>query len=407
MIVQCGHCGAPLDVPERAIVTKCRYCGTTNERKKLRTIAEETPRDFAPPKEWRPPPEFPADSNTPLTYKSGGGGKVLAIVGSVFAVVIALNLFVRGGALAIQPQRLARGSIEGTPQQVAKSMGGDAFGTTVGVRLRSDVWERAGFVWGREVSDHPISFSLSPKKQRPDPKAREVLDRHLRGGLDAQGRWSWEGVSLGLDPKTGQITGSVRTEHSPGKPNPLWKRQLVAAWKIALAAVLGGDPDLGQAEARELLGAGYPFADLATIDPTTTVDRAVSVVQAKFPGSPASGPIGVDLYVATDHPFFAYAELRWDNARGAPLSLLHFSASRVYTERREPFVACLTSALGAPDVTETDFLRGKRSYRFKVDRLFLSLHDTTLDVHHDDRGKPMDPASLRRIVTALDGCRGS
>jgi hypothetical protein len=407
MIVQCGHCGAPLDVSQRVHTTKCRYCGQVNERERLRTLAEVTPKDFAPPRVWTPPPEFAADSSTPLKYQSGGGGKVLVAIGLVFAVVIALNLLVRGGAFATSPDTLAKGSIAGTPQQVATSLSGDGFDTNVAVRLRSDEWERVGLVWDRDVPEHPTSFFFAAKHEGPNPRVHDALDKALRGGLDPQGNWSWEGISLGLDPKSGQITASVRREHGASAPNPLWKRQLVAAWKVALGAALGRPSGLAPEEARELLGAGYPFADLATLDPSTTVDRAAGVVQAKFPGSPASGPIGVDLYVATDHPFFQYAEVRWENAQGAPLSLLHFSASRLYTERREPFVACLQASLGEPQVTVTDFLKGKRSYRFEVDRLFLSLHESTLDVVHDDRGKPMDPGAWKRILGALEKCRGS
>ena len=66
MLLECGKCGAPLDVKRWRKVTKCRYCASLNDRTRMTTLAEETPKDFEQPKEWTPRGYDHAESARPL-----------------------------------------------------------------------------------------------------------------------------------------------------------------------------------------------------------------------------------------------------------------------------------------------------------------------------------------------------
>ena len=83
MLIECDHCGAPLDVKEGARTSKCRYCGKTSQIKGLRTVALETPKDWQPPKTWTPPDHMPAP-HAPLAYHAPAAArKVVALTGSL------------------------------------------------------------------------------------------------------------------------------------------------------------------------------------------------------------------------------------------------------------------------------------------------------------------------------------
>jgi hypothetical protein len=105
------------------------------------------------------------------------------------------------------------------------------------------------------------------------------------------------------------------------------------------------------------LGARYPFAQLATIDPATTVDSAARTVQQKFRGAQAGTFISLDVKVAVDHPLLRDVKLSWHNEKGARMSSAHMTAKGGFEGRREAFVACLKGQLAAPEVHERDYLK--------------------------------------------------
>ena len=55
MLLDCEHCGAPLDVKGGAWVVTCAYCQRT-QRVKGKTQAVPTPQDWRAPVQWTPPP---------------------------------------------------------------------------------------------------------------------------------------------------------------------------------------------------------------------------------------------------------------------------------------------------------------------------------------------------------------
>lgn len=85
MLIECHHCGAPLDVKEGQRMAKCRYCDTMSEVRSMRTVAFETPPAWKPPREWRPPENFAADSARVLVYHAASA--VRWVVGMAVTVV--------------------------------------------------------------------------------------------------------------------------------------------------------------------------------------------------------------------------------------------------------------------------------------------------------------------------------
>jgi LSD1 subclass zinc finger protein len=99
MLIECNHCGAPLDVKPNARTTKCTYCDTTTQIKSSRTVAFETPPGWAPPPQWTPPANFAADSAKALAYHATTAVSrivktviLLAILGAVLPMVISVLL---------------------------------------------------------------------------------------------------------------------------------------------------------------------------------------------------------------------------------------------------------------------------------------------------------------------------
>ncbi len=60
MLIECAHCGAPLDVTEGERQTTCAYCGRLQEVRSARTM--EQPQGWKAPQQWTPPAHFPAQS---------------------------------------------------------------------------------------------------------------------------------------------------------------------------------------------------------------------------------------------------------------------------------------------------------------------------------------------------------
>lgn len=68
MLVECSHCGAPLDVRDHSRLVKCSYCDHTNRVRSMHTIAVKAPPDWTPPPQWTPPPSKRRPAPQPLRY---------------------------------------------------------------------------------------------------------------------------------------------------------------------------------------------------------------------------------------------------------------------------------------------------------------------------------------------------
>lgn len=93
MLVECNHCGAPLDVKSGARVVACSYCNRQHKVPRMKTLAPETPTDWKPPPLWTPPPQARARSR-PLRFHP-----VKLVAGVVFTIGRTLMALFAVGAL--------------------------------------------------------------------------------------------------------------------------------------------------------------------------------------------------------------------------------------------------------------------------------------------------------------------
>lgn len=88
MILECSHCGAPLDVGGSSPFTRCNYCGRTSRTRNLKTQQAVTPQGWAPPPQWLPPPQFTIHVVQPLHYRKTSSAVGCIIVASVLIPII-------------------------------------------------------------------------------------------------------------------------------------------------------------------------------------------------------------------------------------------------------------------------------------------------------------------------------
>lgn len=104
MLVECSHCGAPLDVRDGVRFVKCAYCDHTSRLRSMHTIAAEAPPGWKPPQQWTPPPNRPVPVQKVLVYHEtkaprrsllAGVGVLLTVIGALvplaFSVLPALK----------------------------------------------------------------------------------------------------------------------------------------------------------------------------------------------------------------------------------------------------------------------------------------------------------------------------
>lgn len=404
MLVECGHCGAPLAVERKARRTKCRYCGAIDERARLRAIAEETPKDFKPPKVWTPPVHAAADSTKPLPYR-GGTNPVflwgLAVV--IVAAVIGIPMLVESKIWHTRPEALEHATPIGSRKDVAKRLGGKAFETEVDVELNSDRYEKLSIRYPNATDEVPTSLTLEVRRgQKADPAARELLSAQLNGGLDDHDGWDWGGVRLSTG--TGGLYGKVEGTEDPA----LRKRRILAMWSLLMGAAF--DPALTPApeEMREVLGGGYPVSGLLKISPTTTIDHVKAAVLAAFPGALVEAKTQMRVTIPLDHPYLRAVEMEWFVEVGGTLAGANFQAKSSFAAGREPFARCLAQTLGTPHEVIVDPIAGTKSFTFYPGNAWLEV-TSGLSMHAwgvHNVPVTVDVDVWAKIVHALDACRG-
>jgi hypothetical protein len=398
LIVECGHCGAPLDVRENVRVTKCRYCGVTNERQKLRTIAAETPADFKPPPVWHPPPHVAADSSVELKYRKKGNPGCVVVFLLLLIGGIGFGVYKMGKRVAFHPRDLANAKLEGTYKQFcAKQVAASEMENWCIIYLRTGGYDFVNVTWKPEFPDHASGFVVAiDRKNPPRETIKERFASIIPGGLDEHGSWRWPGINVNVGDDS---SFSVTTE--PDKA-PKWKKQVDLLFKIFLYAAfdIGGAPD--KVELKEVLGADYSLKDLLKIDPMTTIDKAEETVRKVFPAAALDmSSSGIEVHVGLDHPLLSQVELKWNNRKDAKLDGVSFRATKAYQAKRKDLVTCLTKKMGInPVVNETDYLKKKENYHFVIGKMYLYLPET-----YAYTGSDHDPASWKTMINGLDACR--
>ncbi len=408
MIVECGHCGAPLDINETATIFKCKYCNAANERARVRTVAERTPKGFTPPKKWTPPPQFSADSNKELSYGNKIGTFIIvAVVALPLVIIFIVWMSERTGIGGTSASALAKlTALDGTPNALGQTLGGEAHDTSMWVQLSSDRYKTLSLSWDANHLDHPTSFALLGRREKApcDPQLLTKLGAALRGGLDDDNGWRWEQVGLSCG-KDGTVSAYVRIDD-----NGVWKQQLDVAWKLVLGAAFGVDVAPTRTEMLDLMGAGYPFASLETFSPLTKVDAAQDVVKKQFPGAVFDTHGGITATIPIDHPLFRSVSLEWMNSRDATIRSARFDplSTKVFTASREAFVTCLSKTLGPARVTDADFIKKTKSYSWSPGSLSVNLGESNFGLTFG--GSPWqptaDPIGYTNVMRTIGSCRG-
>lgn len=424
MILQCGHCGAPLDVREGASILECRYCGKANERQQMRTISAETPHDFRPPQQWVPPPQFPAPSNVPLDYHPNRTPRINLLL--LLPLVVGLVVPIAAGVVAFRAKKgttsgsgagvfssgatsamLAALNLNQNPAGMAKALSGRPTDKSVYVELSDPRFEYVSFSWDEKYPDHPTNFYLGARKGvLPDARMQQVLANRLHGGLE-NGSWNWFGGSgLHVQKDSASIGGHVQVELrgvSKEGENPRWRQKLGALWKVALEAAFAVPASISQTDMYELLGAGHPFSKLASVDPGTTVETAPDAMKRLFPGSAASTFISLDVDVSIEHPLFKHADMAWKNEKGGQLQSVHFRPKPRWSSRREAFVECVGGKVGRPEVRETDYVNKKKDYEFRSGQVRLLVPENMAYVV--GYGKGVLGPDWVKMINAVSGCQ--
>lgn len=407
VLVECNYCGAPLDVREGVRLVKCRYCGSVSERQKQKTIAQQTPADFQPPPRWTPPAQMPADSNQELVYKKSGGGAGLAIailIVAVIPVLIGTCAFLQKEGLGgPDGEDLAKLSLNSTPAKVKDALGGTSSDTSTYVKLSSDRYEFLVFQFDEKHLQHPESFHIKTKDPgKPEPALKAAFEKILKSSLDDNGTYSWNKARFSYDPKNGSISGGSDVDGINEAENPYWKRQVDALWRITLSVAFGQKLPVTDAEAKEVLGTGYPFTDVVKLA-NVTVESAQAELQKLFPGATFEQS-RVKGEAPIDHPMFRVVELEWKNEKGARLyqmGLRDRPGPGSYIGKHDVMAKCLTPAFGAPEVSQTDYLKKKENYSFQVGKTRVYLNDSWLYLYAD---VPLEAPELEKLVTAFNAC---
>jgi hypothetical protein len=99
MLLECSHCGAPLDVRDSTRVVKCAYCDHANRVRSMQTIAAEAPPGWKQPQQWTPPPGKRLPVQQPLVYHEtrpprrsfiAGLAVFITVIGAVVPIVVSV-----------------------------------------------------------------------------------------------------------------------------------------------------------------------------------------------------------------------------------------------------------------------------------------------------------------------------
>jgi len=406
VIVECGHCGAPLEIEEGATVIACAYCARKNKVAGLKTVAATTPGAFRAP-EVSKPAEESADA-LPSKPRGGRGVAVLAGIALVIAGV-ALAVHMRGSTV----EDVAKLPLDEPPARLEKDFH-VTYKTKDSVRITfrpgaAGPYEHLHVRWDDgdfSCVSGLMLFVGEGEKSRPSVIA--AVDQALRGGLDKDGRWHWGPASFSVDREKGTISIAVKGTDGT-RPNLLRKRQITALWQIARAAAFGA-PLPPAEEIRAVLGGGHPLSKLAALDVTTPFAAARTTLPLQFPGSLVDRE--TELEIALDHPLLRSVTLRWENAAAGRLRGTHFRVTERFRPGMSRFVGCLGKALGPPETRTADFAAGTQSDVFTVapeaagNAPGLTVHvGDAADLYLNPVGSEYPPSAWRRTFEALDRCR--
>lgn len=422
MLIQCKHCGAPLDVREGRSHAKCRYCGFKSRVASTKTIAPTTPKGWTPPKTWTPPDDA-STTSTPLHYHRTARGVMLipllvaggaAITGVLVSVMAASDpptgsdpssaagaQATLDGPAGVAPAELAHLSLAGTPGEVAEAFGvePDEDGSvTLPLRGR---YEYVRLRWGDDPQhvEYVLFYASEPIANAPAILGRFATDLGRRWEVeDGYGSYGWGSMHLSAHADGTQIGGGVGSY-----PGPYWRAEMEALWLVMRRAVLGLDLPLEESTRRDRLGLGYPLATLADLDLQLDIDRTAEAMPRLYPGAARSEErFELTYEVPMDHPLVSHAWIQWNNAPDAKPNQVELWAQGEAFPDAAAIASCLTAALGEPEERVSDHLAQERNWswgqRASLSRGHLSIN---IESHWVER---MSDESFDAAVRALDAC---
>ena len=97
MLIECGHCGAPLDCEQGDRIVKCSYCAKSNRVGSTRTLHAVTPQAWAPPPTWVDPRTeqvLRASVGATAAAGAGTGGCFTAAISSIIVLAVGAGVLV-------------------------------------------------------------------------------------------------------------------------------------------------------------------------------------------------------------------------------------------------------------------------------------------------------------------------
>jgi len=327
-----------------------------------------------------------------------GGLSPVLIVGAIFG-----GVWIWPHVHGATPAQLMAESFPTSPKQIARDLPStESDSTSARVKFKigtAGEYERADLTWSSSNADGPSSMRLRVEHgEHEGADAMTGISRHFHL---QDGRHRWGPVTIRCD-----ADGELRYEIDPqvdGKPNPRFARQVEAAKEVVLNAAFNVPMKVSDRDIADLLGSGYPLADVGKLDLSMPLETAMTAVPTRFPAAVRTGSSG--FYIPLDHPIVYRVEMKWSNRQGGRFDTFRLSTTSAYGPSHAALEACLEKKAGPPRVTVTDYAAGRKSYRFPfgANAFTLELDESSMSI--EAVVLPVDPAAFAALFQALDGCR--
>ena len=407
MLIECGYCGAPLDVPDGTQTSKCRYCGKSS-RVGARTIAQQTPPNWAPPQRWRPPEHVPANSDEELSYRGsgGGGGVIVAIVvvllagGGITAAVLASH----GAIGGLDPAKLDDVTLLEAPTALQSRIGGTWSESAhwVIVNMKSP-FQTGVFSYSGDARTRPSSVMLNTGATSCSSEL-EAMRRRLRARLGQRfdgKNWRWGPAHLNFGENCSNISFGSTVEKGNEE---LASAQSAALWKLVRKEVFGRPGDVDAETIAGVLGGGYSGKTVADALTGSTVDDAMKTVPQKLPGVVLDKSAGVRAQIALSNPLLGQVDVAWENKKAGPLKSLHFRARDNKLGDPSSLAHCIAKKTGGSvEIKETDYAAKKTDAYLTFNGARGNVSDYGLSVYADYE-KVFPKETLAAVFLAIDAC---
>lgn len=279
------------------------------------------------------------------------------------------------------------------------------------VELRHTVigYESAKFSW-YESADQVSSMRLVAPHEHHEKGKKEGDDREQSraGKLETylpgveHGTREWGLVRFEAS-ESGDVSFRVKSilASSSHAPNPNFDKQVDAARQVLMAVAFDVPPKLSHKELADLLGAGYPLADVAKLDPTVDKRTGFRAIATQFPGAIQSSDDSMRIPV--DHPMLRDMQFRWKTPwnGGVDRLAIEFHSLAAFADRRATFIACVETKTGGPGAT-----RGSKSgFVFRADAGDAGIELDVTPTNFETTISHVDAKSIATMIQTIDACR--